>query len=139
MSIVDLYTSGKHKNNVAHFASIVSLATASGAVNEDELNVINRLAQKLDITDSEYEEIITNSKNYAIEISSDKETRLERMFDFFKIVYSDHNLDESELKLLNRYAIGIGFNTEDAAKIIAKSIIIFEGKFSFEEYQLLLN
>jgi len=139
MSIVDLYTSGKHKNNVAHFASIVSLATASGAVNEDELNVINRLAQKLDITDSEYEEIITNGKNYAIEISSDKETRLERMFDFFKIVYSDHNLDESELKLLNRYAIGIGFNTEDAAKIIAKSIIIFEGKFSFEEYQLLLN
>ena len=139
MSIVDLYTSGKHKNNVAHFASIVSLATASGAVNEDELNVINRLAQKLDITDSEYEEIITNGTNYAIEISSDKETRLERMFDFFKIVYSDHNLDESELKLLNRYAIGIGFNAEDAAKIIAKSIIIFEGKFSFEEYQLLLN
>lgn len=139
MSIVDLYTSGKHKNNVAHFASIVSLATASGAVNEDELNVIHRLAQKLDITDSEYEEIITNGKNYAIEISSDKETRLERMFDFFKIVYSDHNLDESELKLLNRYAIGIGFNAEDAAKIIAKSIIIFEGKFSFEEYQLLLN
>lgn len=139
MSIADLYTSGKHKNNVAHFASIVSLATVSGTVNEDELNVINRLAQKLDITESEYEEIISNGKHYAIEISSDKEVRLERMFDFFKIVFSDHVLDEAELKLLNRYAIGIGFTAEAASKIIAKSIVIFEGKFSFDEYQMLLK
>lgn len=139
MSIADLYTSGKHKNNVAHFASIVSLATASGTVNEDELNVINRLAQKLEITEAEYDEIINNGKKYAIEISSDKESRLERMFDFFKIVYSDHQLDEAELKLLNRYAIGIGFTAESASKIIAKSIRIFEGKFTFEEYQTLLK
>jgi uncharacterized tellurite resistance protein B-like protein len=108
-------------------------------VNEDELNVINRLAQKLEITDAEYDEIINNGKKYAVEISSDKESRLERMFDFFKIVYSDHQLDEAELKLLNRYAIGIGFTAEAASKIIAKSIRIFEGKFTFEEYQMLLK
>jgi uncharacterized tellurite resistance protein B-like protein len=139
MSIADLYSSGKHKNNVAHFASIVSLATASGTVNEDELIVINRLAQKLDITESEYDEIISKGKQYSIEISSDKETRLERMFDFFKIVYSDHELDEAELKMLNKYAIGIGFSAQAASKIIAKSILLFEGKFSFEEYQMLLK
>ena len=139
MSIADLYSSGKHKNNVAHFASIVSLATASGTVNEDELIVIKRLAQKLDITESEYDEIISKGKQYSIEISSDKETRLERMFDFFKIVYSDHELDEAELKMLNKYAIGIGFSAQAASKIIAKSILLFEGKFSFEEYQMLLK
>ncbi|WP_299009195.1 hypothetical protein [uncultured Tenacibaculum sp.] len=61
MSIVDLYESSKHRNNVAHFSAIVNLAIIDGGLNEDEEKLVNRFARKLDITEAEYQDIVENS------------------------------------------------------------------------------
>lgn len=138
MSIVDLYTSGEHRKNVAHFASLVSLATVDGVVDEEEFELLKGFARKLDITQTEYKDIIENGKKYVIEPNNNREERLERLYDFFKLIFSDHYIDKAEYHLLNRYAIGIGYDTKTAEALINRSIAIFGGKISFEDYKKII-
>ncbi|RMB62839.1 TerB family tellurite resistance protein [Dokdonia sinensis] len=138
MSFTDLYDSGEHSKNVAHFASLVHLASSDGELNEEEIALLERFKRKLDIRDSEYKEIIENPKMYPIDPPTSSERRLERLFNLFQIIYADHQIDEAERKLLNRYARGLGYTDEAAEVIIKKSIKIFGGNLDFEDYQYLI-
>jgi len=139
MSFNDLFDSGKHKKNLGHFASIVTLANADGIISEEENTLLKRFARKLDVDDSEYAEILKTPKYYPINPPNNKHERLERLFDLFKLVFIDHDLSDKEEKLLNKYAIGLGYNTEEAERIIEKSKEIFGGKIKFEDYDYLIN
>ncbi|RSC95989.1 tellurite resistance TerB family protein [Tenacibaculum singaporense] len=139
MSIVDLYESSKHRNNVAHFSAIVNLAIIDGDLNEDEEKLVNRFARKLDITEAEYQDIVENSKKYPVVPQAKTDDRLERLLDLFKIIYSDHQIDEAELKLILRYAIQLGFSQEKAEEIISKTTKIFSGKIDLDQYKSILS
>ncbi len=139
MSFVDLFESSEHRNNVAHFSALVSLARADGDFNENEINLINQFAKKLDITDIEYKDIFKDTSKYPIQSQYSSDKRLEILLDFFKIIYSDHSIDEQENKLIMKYAIGIGFNEENAKSIINKTIKIFNGDFDLETYKAVLK
>lgn len=139
MPIIDLYESGDHRRDLAHFATLASLAAIDGEINPQEKAVLDRLAHKLNISNSEYEEILKKENKYPIETATDKEKRLERLFDFFKIIFADHDMDDAERKMIEKYAIGLGFPQNKASYIIERSIAIFRGKFTFEEYQYLVE
>tara|TARA_R110002049_G_scaffold112299_2_gene261722 strand:+ start:12051 stop:12473 length:423 start_codon:yes stop_codon:yes gene_type:complete len=139
MSFVDLYGNSEHRKNVAHFAAIVSLASVDGEVNAEEMELLNRFASKLDITEVEYKTIMKNPSNYPIDPPTNLDRRLERMFDLFKIIFADHNIDEEERILLKRYAIGLGYSNDAANQVISRSIAIFTGKIDFEDYALMVR
>lgn len=139
MSFNDLFDSGKHKKNLGHFACIVTLAAADGAVNENELALLKRFARKLDVDNSEFEEILATPMHYPINPPNNKYERLERLYDLFKIIYADHAMDANEEKLVRKYALGLGYDTAEAASIIEKSSAIFGGKIDFDDYESLIN
>ena len=139
MSFVDLYSSGEHRRNLAHFAAIASLAAVDGEVGIEEKQLLDRFAKKLDITEAEYKEVMREENKYAIDPPHNYEKRLERLYDLFQIIFADHIIDKEEMTLLKRYAIGLGFSGEKANKIIEKSIAIFSGRIDFEDYHYLLK
>jgi len=139
MSFADLYTSGEHRRNVAHFAALATLASVDGEISTEEKKLLDRFAVKLDITNSEYEEVLKKENKYPIDSTHDSKKRLERLFDLFRIVYADHKIDNEEMILLKRYAIGMGFTGEKADEIIERSVEIFGGKIDFEDYVYLLK
>jgi uncharacterized tellurite resistance protein B-like protein len=139
MSIVDLYSSGEHRRNLAHFASIASLAAIDGAVNPQEKTLLDRFAKKLDITETEYAEVMRSENKYPISPPSTSEERLERLYDLFKIIFADHEIDEEEMILVRKYAIGLGYSGEAADKLIKRSISIFGGRIDFDDYMLLIK
>ncbi|MET7029535.1 tellurite resistance TerB family protein [Sediminicola luteus] len=139
MSFVDLYDNSEHRKNLAHFAAIASLAAVDGEINPEEIELLNRFAQKLDVTELEYKEVMNKPTIYPIDPPTSSERRLERLFDLFRMIFVDHMIDEDELALIKKYAIGLGFNTETANKIIVRSIDIFQGKISYEDYVYLLK
>ena len=138
MSFVDLYSNSEHRTNLAHFAAIATLAAVDGTINTSEMVVIDRFAKKLGISQEEYKEVMKKENKYPIDPPSDAQTRLERLYDLFRIVFADHNMDAEEEAMVLKYAIGLGYTTEDAKKLITRSTAIFGGKLSFEEYQSLL-
>ncbi len=139
MAFLDLYQSSEHRNNVAHFAAIVGLALVDGELDREERILVNRFAKKLDITDDEYNLIIENPSKYPLVAYSKFDDRLEHLYDFFKIIYADNRVDESEQKLILKYAIGLGFSTSKANSIIEKSIKIFNEGVDFEYYSFLID
>ncbi|MEL6812843.1 MAG: TerB family tellurite resistance protein [Bacteroidota bacterium] len=139
MTFKDLYESGEHKRNLGHFASIASMAGVDGALNEDEIKLLQRFAKRLNITEAEYAEILKNPGNYPINPPTSADERLERMLDLFKMIFVDHEMDDEERHLLERYAIGLGYTEDLAAKLIKRSIDIFNGGLDLEDYRYLLN
>ena len=100
MSFADLYTSGEHRRNLAHFAALATLASVDGEISTEERKMLDRFATKLDITKSEYEEVFKKENKYPIDSTPDSEKRLERLYDLFRIVYSDHEIDDEERILI---------------------------------------
>ncbi|MGB2758915.1 MULTISPECIES: TerB family tellurite resistance protein [Maribacter] len=139
MSFADLYTSGEHRRNLAHFAALATLASIDGEISTEERKLLDRFASKLDITESEYEEVLRKENKYPIDSTPDSEKRLERLYDLFRIVYSDHEIDDEERILIKKYAIGLGFTGEKADSIIERSVAIFGGKLDFDDYLYLVK
>jgi uncharacterized tellurite resistance protein B-like protein len=139
MSFVDLYDNSEHRKNLAHFAALASLAAVDGEVNPEEVELLNRFAQKLDITELEYKEVMKKPTQYPIDPPTSSERRLERLFDLFRIIFVDHMIDDDERALIKKYAIGLGYSTDAANKIISRSIDIFGGNIAFEDYVYLVK
>ncbi len=139
MPILDLFGSGEHSRKLSHFASIVNMATVHGEIKEPEETLLRRFARKLDISESEYLTVIENPTKFPIQPSNSQERRLERIHDLFVIIFCDHEIDEDESRLLQRYAIGLGFSSEGAEKVINRSIQIFSGKINIEDYKYLIE
>jgi uncharacterized tellurite resistance protein B-like protein len=139
MSFYDLFKQGYHSRNLGHFASIVNIANLDGKIDEEEQTLIKRLALKLDIDNSEYEEILKDPQKYPILPSNSVEERLERIHDLFDIIFTDHEIDSKEFVLIKKYAIALGFDHVNANELIRESINIYSGKISLDEYKYLLN
>ena len=139
MSFTDLFESGAHKRNVGHFASIANMACVDGELNVEEEAKLKRFARKLNIDGSEYEEVLKNPSKYPINPPNSADRRLERMHDLFEMIFADNEIDEEEEGLLERYAIGLGYTEESAAKLIKRSIAIYKGGLDVEDYRYLLN
>ncbi|MEM8999493.1 MAG: TerB family tellurite resistance protein [Bacteroidota bacterium] len=139
MPIIDLYEHGEKRKNLAHFATLASLAAVDGEINPREKAILDKFAFTLNITDAEYKEVMKKENKYPIETPHSSEKRLARLFDFFKMVFADHNIDEDQKGLIEKYAIGLGYSSEDADVLIQKSFDIFYGKIDFEAYKYLLG
>jgi uncharacterized tellurite resistance protein B-like protein len=139
MPILDLYEHGEQRKNLAHFATLATLAAANGIISDEEKAILDKFAFKLNITDAEYKEVMKKENKYPIETPHSGEKRLMRLFDFFKIAFADRSIDEDQERLIEKYAIGLGYSPEDATAIIEKSFDIFCGKIDFEAYQYLLK
>ena len=139
MPILDLYNHSEKRRNLAHFAAIATLAAVDGEVNPQEMRLLQSFANKLDISEAEFKEVMKKSNKYPIDPQNSSEKRLERLFDLFKIIFADNEFDHDEMVLLKKYAIGLGYTSEKADKIIEKSIAIFRGRIDFEDYLYLLK
>ncbi|WP_136466860.1 TerB family tellurite resistance protein [Flagellimonas onchidii] len=139
MPILDLYEHGEQRKNLAHFATLATLAASDGIITEEEKAILDKFAFKLNITDSEYKEVMKKENKYPIETPHSGEKRLMRLFDFFRMAFADRNIDADQERLIEKYAIGLGYSPEDAVEIIKKSFDIFCGNIAFEDFQYLLK
>lgn len=139
MPIVDLYGHSEQRRNLAHFAALASLAAVDGKVTPEEKDILDRFAAKLNITQAEYKEVMKKENKYPVEAPFEMEKRYERLFDFFRLIYSDHAIDEEEMVLVRKYAIGLGFSATKAENVIARSVAIFSGRVDFEDYLYLVS
>ncbi len=139
MSFTDLYGNSEHRRNLAHFAAMATLAASDGVIDEQEKELLDRFARKLDISADEYKEVMKPTNKYPIEPPINSEKRLERLYDLFRMIFADHMIDDEEMTLLRKYAIGLGFSSESADKIIKRSVEIFSGKIDFDDYIYLLK
>jgi hypothetical protein len=139
MSFTDLFYSGTHRKNLSHFASMATLAAQDGVVTHKEEQLLRIFARRLDIDETEYAEVMKDPSQYPIQAANSADHRLERMLDLFKMMLIDKHIAPEELELIKRYGIALGYTEERANAIIQRSIAIFNGEITLEEYKYLLD
>jgi uncharacterized protein YajQ (UPF0234 family) len=118
---------------------MATLAAQDGVITHKEEQLLKIFARRLDIHETEYAEIMKDPSQYPIQAANSADHRLERMLDLFKMMLIDKHIAPEELELINRYAIALGYTEERANAIIQRSIAIFNGEITLEEYKYLLD
>jgi hypothetical protein len=135
MSISDLYPTGLHEQNLGHFASIVKLALYDNKIESDEKLLLERLAIRLDISASEFEEILKDPSKYPISAPVSYEERIEHLFDLTKMLFLDKNPTIDKTSTMDRIAVGLGFPAENARNIVKEAVKFFMKEPDVEDFK----
>jgi uncharacterized tellurite resistance protein B-like protein len=122
MSFSDLFDSEFKTRNKGHFSAIVRVAIADGHFSPEEKQFLDKLQSRLEISDSEYEEILENPSKYPINPPVLHTQRLERLYDLSRMVYADHVLGAKQKDILTKFALALGFTSENVEYIVDKSL-----------------
>ncbi|OYX86555.1 MAG: fructose 1,6-bisphosphatase [Flavobacteriales bacterium 32-34-25] len=134
MSFSDLFDSEFKQRNKGHFSAIVRVALADGIVSDEEKAFLDKLATKLEIAPSEYEEILENPTINPINPPYLYTQRIERLFDLARMVHVDHQLGDKQEILLKKIGIGLGFTPSNVNYIIAKALSLVDKKVDFDTF-----
>ena len=122
MDFSQLYTSGFKKRNRAHFAAIVNLALADDHISDEEKAFIDRLAIYLEIDPDMVKKVMESPEQYKADPPSDKNSRLERLYDLSKMIFADNIADDNEKKLLEKMVIGLGYEADKANQVVETAL-----------------
>lgn len=111
-TIAQLFESGGQSADKGHFNNLVMLARVDGKIDEAEIKLLTRIAQRLSLTSEQVKEIIEHSDQYPMVPPVSREERYERFISFVQMMLVDGEVEASEKKLIDKYGIALGFKTE---------------------------
>ncbi|MDO9038080.1 MAG: TerB family tellurite resistance protein [Lutibacter sp.] len=139
MSISDLYQTRLHEQNKGHFATIVKLALRDHRINDAEFKLLERLANKLDITKSEFDAILKNPSNFEAISPDSYDERLERLYDLTKMLFLDKNPTIDKTTTMDKIALGLGFPVENVRQIVKEAIKFFLKEPDVEDFKQVIK
>ena len=122
MSISDLYSSGKHKQEIGQFASVVKIAKSDGIIAEGEQKLLDRAAKKLHIDETEYAEILKNPEKFPVNPPASYDERIERLYRLTKMVFADEHIDKEQITLMQKTAVALQFPTDNVEKVCDEAV-----------------
>jgi uncharacterized tellurite resistance protein B-like protein len=134
MSFSDLFDSEFKQRNKGHFSAIVRVALADGMFAPEEKKFLDKLAFNLEISPSEYEEILENPTKYPINPPYLYTQRLERLYDLARMVHVDHQLGDKQEILLQKIGLGLGFTPGNVSYIVAKALSLVDKKVDLDTF-----
>lgn len=121
-TIAQIFESGEQSSKKGLFKNLVMLARVDGTVDDTELQLLGRIAKKLSLTSEQVREIIEHPDDYPMIPPVSREERCERFVQFVKMTNVDGVIDESEVKLVAKYGIALGFKNEEVETLEPKVI-----------------
>jgi hypothetical protein len=134
MSFSDLFDSEFKQRNKGHFSAIVRVALADGKSTPEEKAFLDKLAINLEISPSEYEEILENPLKYPINPPYLYVERLERLYDLARIVHIDHHLGDKQERLLVKFGLALGFTPGNVNYIVNKALTLIDKKVDSDTF-----
>jgi len=134
MPFSDLFDSEFKSRNKSHFSSIVRVAMADGELSREEKEFLDKLAVRLEISATEYEDILENPLKYPINPPYLHSQRLERLFDLSRMVYIDHVLGPKQKEILIRFGLALGFTPANVPLIVDKALSLLLFKVDLDTF-----
>ncbi|TCI92131.1 TerB family tellurite resistance protein [Tenacibaculum sp. M341] len=122
MSISDLYSSGKHKQEIGHFASVVKIAKVDGIITDDEQKLLDRTAKRLNISETEYKEILKNPDAFPVNPPIGYDESIERLYRLTKMIYADKDVSKDEVVIMRKIATALSIPVDNVEKVCDEAI-----------------
>jgi hypothetical protein len=91
-------------------------------MDEHELKYLEKMSLKLGISNEEFVKILEYPEKYPLESPLDYNDRIEQLFNFTKMIFSDDEVKMDEAKLVRQMAISLGFPVKNAEKVTDEAI-----------------
>jgi uncharacterized tellurite resistance protein B-like protein len=134
MPFSELFDNEFKERNRGHFSAIVRVAFADGKVSLEEKDFLNKLASRLEISEDEYTEILSDPWKHAINPPYLYTQRLERLFDLARMVHVDHHLGDQQEVMLTRMGLALGFTPGNVNYIISKALSLVDKKVDLDTF-----
>jgi len=128
MSIEELFETGERKQDRSHFRNMVLIAKADGVITADERNLLHKMGQSLSLSEEQVAEIIKNPNKLSIVPPVSREERFEQMIELVRMVQIDGKIDDKEMDVLERVAVGIGYEDLDDVDVESILAMIIRGE-----------
>jgi uncharacterized tellurite resistance protein B-like protein len=135
MDISDFYMSVGQKRNISHFANIVRIAKADGIVTEEEIIFLQKVANKYDIEDDKFKEILKNPDKFPTIGHLECLERIERLYDLVIMIRADHVVAKEEVSVLRKIVVGLAFPLHEIDEIIDKAVNFETEDSNVESFQ----
>ncbi len=80
------------------------------------------MAFELDISSIEFTKILRNPDKYPMDPPLDYNDRIEQLYFFTNMIFSDDKIKLDEVKLVRSLAVGLGFPTDNVEKVTDEAI-----------------
>lgn len=134
MSISELFDNEFKQRNKGHFSAIARVALADGIVTPEEKHFLDKLAQNLEISEVEYQEILDNPLKYPINPPYLRVERLERLYDLTRMVHIDHHLGDKQDIILRKLGLALGFTPGNVNYIVDKALLLVDKKADLDTF-----
>lgn len=135
MGISDLYMSVGQKRNISHFANIVRIAYSDGVITEDEIAFLQKVANKYNIEDDKFREIVKHPEKFPTIGHLECLERIERLYDLVIMVRANHVVSVEEVSVLSKITVGLAFPLHKVDEIVECAIKIDTDESDLESFQ----
>ena len=128
MSIADLFEHGERKQDKGHFRNLVIIAHSDGELSQEEAELLNEIGQELSLSPQQIEEIKTHPENYPVHPPANRTERFEQIVNLIQMVQADGKIEDTEMKVLERVAVAIGYDSLDDVDMESILALIIRGE-----------
>ena len=128
MSLEKLFETGERRQDRSHFRNMIQIAKADGIVTEEERELLNKIGQKISLSKEQIEAIINSPGEFSITPPSSRTERFEQIVELIQMVEVDGKLEDSEMKMLEKVAVGIGYKDLDDVDVESILALIIRGE-----------
>lgn len=122
MAILDLFSTGKHKQEIGHFANIVKVAKVDGVITDSEKELLIRAGKTLNITLEEFTVIFNNPEKFPTNAPVSYDDRIERLYRLAKMILVDGEAKLTEVQLMRKIALHLHFSNDNTENICDEAI-----------------
>jgi uncharacterized tellurite resistance protein B-like protein len=112
-TISQLFETGEQSSLKGHFLNLVMLARIDGKIDAAEKKLLEKIALRLALTSEQVKSICEDEESYPLIPPVNKEERLERLIQLIQMILIDGEISKEEDQLIFKYAVALGFNSEE--------------------------
>lgn len=128
MNIEELYETGERKVDRSHFRNLVMIAKADGEITADERVLLDKIGAHIGLSQDQIKAIYKNPKQFSANTPANREERFEQIVNLLQMVNANGTVKESEMKVLERIAVGIGYRSLDDVDVESILALIIRGE-----------
>ena len=128
MSISEIFQTGERKQDISHFRNMVMIAKSDGVISEEEIELLHKIGRKISLSDDQTKAIIKNPEEHPITPPVSRIERFEQMVNLVQMVAADGKVEDSEMAILERIAVGIGYSDLDEVDVESILALIHRGE-----------
>ncbi len=128
MSIAEIFESGERTQDKGHFKNLVLIANADGNLDDTEILALHKIGRRIGLTYSQIGTIMDDPKKYPVIPPISKDERFEMLIDLVRIMIADNIIEDREMKLVERFAIQLGYKSIDDVDVESVIALIVRGE-----------